>query len=90
MGTYYQPGQKLRGDPWLMLSSLGVGTYLGEPSVQDDIAQAAAIILSVHSGWNVIDTAANYREGRAEVGRRPGTRVCVTRPACHDPLGTLD
>ena len=50
-----------------MLSSLGVGTYLGEPTKADDVAQAAAVVLSVHNGWNVIDTAANYREGHAEV-----------------------
>lgn len=28
---------------------------------------AAAVVLAVHRGWNVIDTASNYRQGRAEV-----------------------
>ena len=59
-------GQKLRGDPWLYLSSLGVGTYLGTTSLEDDTAATAAIVQSAIHGWNVIDTAANYREGHGE------------------------
>ena len=55
-----------------MLSSLGVGTYLGQASRTDDLTQTAALILSVHAGWNVIDTASNYRGGRAEVRAQPG------------------
>ena len=60
-------GQKLRGDPWLYLSSLGVGTYLGTSSREDDLAATAAVVQSVAHGWNVIDSASNYRDGHGEV-----------------------
>eukprot|EP00803_Ostreobium_quekettii_P010925 evm.model.scf_1074.1 EVM.evm.TU.scf_1074.1 scf_1074:17317-22172(-) len=66
MGDYAIEGQKLRGDPWLMLSSLGVGTYLGAEDEQTDKDVTAAILQSLSRGWNVIDTASNYRHGRAE------------------------
>ena len=57
----------MRGDPWLFLSSLGTGTYLGAADKETDEAVAAAIVLAVHRGWNVIDTASNYRDGHGEV-----------------------
>ncbi|GIL80448.1 hypothetical protein Vretimale_16092 [Volvox reticuliferus] len=50
----------------LTLSSLGIGTYLGDTDARTDDAVAAAVIHSVMNGWNVIDTASNYRWGRAE------------------------
>ena len=50
-----------------MLSSLGTGTYLGDADKLTDEAVAAGIVTAVHHGWNVIDTASNYRGGRAEV-----------------------
>jgi hypothetical protein len=51
----------------LMLSSLGVGTYLGAADAHTDEMVTNAIVKSVGDGWNVIDTASNYRDGRAEV-----------------------
>ena len=56
------------GTPWLTLSSLGTGTYLGDDNKATDQSVAAGIVMAVHNGWNVIDTASNYRNGRAEVG----------------------
>lgn len=50
-----------------MLSSLGTGTYLGGLDKSTDDAVAASIAAAVHAGWNVIDTASNYRQGRGEV-----------------------
>ncbi|GAB4820952.1 hypothetical protein N2152v2_007998 [Parachlorella kessleri] len=50
----------------LTLSSLGVGTYLGNADKATDDLVANAVIQSVAKGLNVIDTAANYRWGRAE------------------------
>lgn len=41
------PGHTLRSDPWLTLSSLGVGTYLGAEDDETDEMVASAIILSV-------------------------------------------
>src|SRR3989440_3873545 len=50
----------------LWLSSIGVGTYLGDWDEATDRAYAEAIARAVESGVNVIDTAANYRFQRSE------------------------
>lgn len=48
------------------ISSLGIGTYLGDSTDGDDIAYQAAIRKAVSSGINVVDTAINYRSQRSE------------------------
>ena len=56
----------------LYLSSIGIGTYLGEITAKDDKDVENAVYQSVKSGAvNVIDTAINYRAMRAEksIGR---------------------
>ena len=56
----------------LSLSSIGMGTYLGQLSEEDDQAVENAVYQSVKSGAvNVIDTAINYRAMRSEksIGR---------------------
>jgi aryl-alcohol dehydrogenase-like predicted oxidoreductase len=61
---------RLFGD--LHLSSVGVGTYLGELTKEDDKAVENSLYQSVKSGAvNVIDTAINYRAMRSEksIGR---------------------
>jgi len=45
----------------LKISSLGIGTYLGQPDDKVDASYAASVVASVESGINVIDTAINYR-----------------------------
>jgi len=47
-------------------SSVGIGTYLGEPTPAVDDAFREAIGLALRSGINHVDTAVNYRCGRAE------------------------
>jgi hypothetical protein len=42
-------GQSVRGDPWLWLGSIGMGTYLGREDVVTDHHVASAVILSVQS-----------------------------------------
>jgi aryl-alcohol dehydrogenase-like predicted oxidoreductase len=58
--------QHFRDAQGLMTSSIGVGTYLGEPDAATDDAYRAAIVRSVELGVNVIDTAINYRFQRSE------------------------
>jgi len=56
----------------LRLSSIGIGTYLGDVDARTDGLVEDAVFKSVSSGAvNVIDTAINYRLQRAErsVGR---------------------
>ncbi len=50
----------------LWLSSIGIGTYLGEPDDATDQRYADAIFDAVQSGTNVLDTAINYRFQRSE------------------------
>jgi aryl-alcohol dehydrogenase-like predicted oxidoreductase len=56
-------------------SSLGIGTYLGQPNDTTDSGYAAAIVAAVESGINVIDTAINYRLQRSE--RSVGTALNI-------------
>lgn len=56
----------------LYLSSIGMGTYLGRPTQEDDLAVENAVYQSIKSGAiNVIDTAINYRAMKSEksIGR---------------------
>ena len=48
------------------MSSIGVGTYLGQPDEQTDRRYTEAVVRAVELGVNVIDTAANYRFQRSE------------------------
>ncbi len=50
----------------LWLSSIGTGTYLGNPDEETDARYTATISRAVELGANVIDTAANYRFQRSE------------------------
>lgn len=57
-----------------LVSSLGIGTYLGELDGETDAAYTAAICQSVAGGLNVIDTAINYRHMRSELNA--GAALC--------------
>jgi aryl-alcohol dehydrogenase-like predicted oxidoreductase len=50
----------------LWLSSIGIGTYLGNADDETDARYTSAITRAVALGANVIDTAANYRFQRSE------------------------
>src|SRR6266576_2705970 len=50
----------------LWLSSIGLGTYLGDADDETDARYTAAVSRAVELGANVIDTAANYRFQRSE------------------------
>lgn len=50
----------------LWLSSIGLGTYLGEPDDASDRAYTDAIVYALRHGINVLDTAINYRNQRSE------------------------
>lgn len=50
----------------LWLSSIGIGTYLGDPTEEADRHYTEAISHAVRSGINVLDTAINYRHQRSE------------------------
>ena len=50
----------------LTVSTLGIGTYLGDADDATDAAYTEAVIAAVESGFNVVDTAINYRLQRSE------------------------
>ncbi|MCI0352511.1 MAG: aldo/keto reductase [Acidobacteriales bacterium] len=50
----------------LWFSSIGLGTYLGQPDEQADAAYEEAIVEALRSGINLLDTAINYRHQRSE------------------------
>lgn len=50
----------------MLLSSLGIGTYLGQPDEKTDAAYTSAVVAAVENGINVIDSAINYRFQRSE------------------------
>jgi aryl-alcohol dehydrogenase-like predicted oxidoreductase len=60
----HAPGVTELSDLWL--SSIGLGTYLGDPTDEADRHYTEAIVSAVQSGANVLDTAINYRHQRSE------------------------
>ncbi|HEV7476024.1 MAG TPA: aldo/keto reductase [Pyrinomonadaceae bacterium] len=50
----------------LYLSSIGIGTYLGNADDETDARYAVAVTRALELGANVIDAAANYRFQRSE------------------------
>jgi aryl-alcohol dehydrogenase-like predicted oxidoreductase len=50
----------------LTLSSIGLGTYLGQPDTATDLAYTEAVVAAVRGGVNVLDSAINYRFQRSE------------------------
>jgi aryl-alcohol dehydrogenase-like predicted oxidoreductase len=50
----------------LCLSSIGLGTYLGQWDKQTDVSYRKSVVRAIELGCNVIDTAANYRFQRSE------------------------
>jgi len=70
---HFRRAEHVPGASELWLSSIGLGTYLGEPSDGADLSYVAAIETGLKSGINVLDTAINYRHQRSE--RNIGTAL---------------
>ena len=71
-GHFRHPGHSPPlADLWF--SSIGLGTYLGQPDDAADAAYVEAIEQALQSGVNVLDTAINYRHQRSE--RNIGTAL---------------
>jgi aryl-alcohol dehydrogenase-like predicted oxidoreductase len=77
-GHFRQP-EPLGG---LVLSSIGIGTYLGEHTAAADQAYTDAVVAAVTAGVNVMDTAINYRFQRSE--RAIGAALERLRAAGYD------
>lgn len=67
-----KPASHFKQFDGLHLSSIGMGTYLGQPTHEDDLAVENAVYESIKSGAiNIVDTAINYRAMKSEksIGR---------------------
>ena len=64
-GHFRRPEQ-ISGVNDLWLSSIGLGTYLGDPDDATDQAYIEALVTALRSGINLLDTAINYRHQRSE------------------------
>jgi aryl-alcohol dehydrogenase-like predicted oxidoreductase len=60
------PAEHFREAEGLLLSSIGLGTYLGHWDAKTDEAYKKSVIRAVELGCNVIDSAINYRFQRSE------------------------
>ncbi len=89
--------RKLRCGAPLTISSLGLGTYLGQADDATDDAYAMAAAAALAGGINLLDTAINYRHQRSEralgralrAGGTPRERVVVCSKAGYVPGGEL-
>lgn len=70
---HFRQATHVPGAGELWISSIGLGTYLGEPTAEADVAYTAAIQLALGSGINLLDSAINYRHQRSE--RNIGTAL---------------
>jgi len=70
----------------MMLSSMGIGTYLGQPNEKTDEAYTAAVVAAVESGINVIDAAINYRFQRSERSIGAALHQLVTKGFARDEI----
>lgn len=70
----------------LVLSSLGIGTYLGNPNDATDSSYTAAIVAAVQSGINVIDSAINYRLQRSERNVGAALKVLANKGFSRDEI----
>jgi aryl-alcohol dehydrogenase-like predicted oxidoreductase len=61
-----------------VVSSVGLGTYLGDPTDAVDERYEATVRRAVENGINVVDTAINYRHQRSE--RAVGRALDAARP----------
>jgi aryl-alcohol dehydrogenase-like predicted oxidoreductase len=66
-------GGHFRSEQQLLISSIGIGTYLGKWDDQTDRSYTESVERAVELGVNLIDTAANYRFQRSE--RAIGTAI---------------
>ena len=79
MGHRGVPEEHFREVDGLWLSSIGLGTYLGDLSQETDELYRQAVERVLESGCNVIDTAINYRHQRSERNIGEALKVLATK-----------
>lgn len=69
-----------------LVSSIGIGTYLGQPDAKTDANYTAAIVAAAESGINVIDAAINYRFQRSERSIAAAIKQLATKGISREEL----
>lgn len=69
-----------------VMSSLGIGTYLGQPNEATDASYTAAIVAAMQAGINVIDSAINYRLQRSERNVGAALKVVANKGFSRDEI----
>lgn len=70
----------------LVFSSVGLGTYLGEPDASTDAGYRNAVVAAVEGGFNVIDSAINYRFQRSERSVGAALRDLISKGFSRDEI----
>ncbi|HXO87926.1 MAG TPA: hypothetical protein VN885_04690, partial [Candidatus Acidoferrales bacterium] len=70
----------------VVFSSVGIGTYLGEPDQATDKGYTASVIAAVEGGLNVIDSAINYRLQRSERSVGAAVRALTAKGFARDEI----
>ena len=64
--TGYEESYRIDPVSGLTLSSIGLGTYLGDATDEVDLQMEESVYYTVSKGINVVDSAINYRGQRSE------------------------
>jgi aryl-alcohol dehydrogenase-like predicted oxidoreductase len=78
--------EHFRHSQGLWLSSIGIGTYLGNHDAEADQLYHNAIVHAVESGCNVIDAAINYRCQRSERSTGTALKELVSKGFSRDEI----
>jgi aryl-alcohol dehydrogenase-like predicted oxidoreductase len=70
----------------ILASSVGIGTYLGEPDAGTDRGYTESVIAAVEGGFNVVDSAINYRFQRSERSVGAALKQIVARGFSRDEI----
>jgi aryl-alcohol dehydrogenase-like predicted oxidoreductase len=70
----------------LVVSSLGIGTYLGQPDAKTDANYTASIVAAAENGINFIDAAINYRFQRSERNIGAAVKLLAAKGISRDEL----
>lgn len=63
---HFRAPRNVKGLTDMLFSSIGLGTYLGEPDEASDQLYTQAVEAALRVGINVLDSAINYRHQRSE------------------------
>ncbi len=67
-------------------SSVGIGTYLGEPDAATDRAYSDSVAAAAEGGFNLIDSAINYRFQRSERSVGAALKQLISRGFSREEL----